>query len=191
MAKSPHLLLLIPLALLTALAIGCQSNDARLVEMAREHAAQQAEATKQAAKMHEEVVVASRQLVEADAKARGELATAQRELRADAAEVGKQRDSLEAERRRIAEQRQWDSVVGDAMIAVGTLFACVLPLLAVIYLLRSVRHEDRGDGALVELLVQEFVAERPMLLPPNRALPALGQTPAPDHGFHEDDGQRS
>jgi hypothetical protein len=190
-----HPLRLIPLAVLIALTSGCQSNDDRLVEMAREHAAQQAEQTRQAAKMHSEVVAASRQLVEADSRARGELASMQHELRGDQAEVGKQRDALEVERRQIAEQRRWDSVLGDAMITIGTLGACVLPLLAVIYLLRTVHHEAPTDGALVELLVQEVAAERPMLLPPSRALPAVGQTPSTEPSsdvcLHDDDGRRS
>ena len=77
------------------------------------------------------------------------------------------------------------------MIAVGGVLACLLPLLAIIYLLRTARHEEQADQALIEVLVREATSERPMFMPPGRALPALGQTLAPDHGFHEDDGQRS
>ena len=192
MARPLRLILFpIPLAALIVLVSGCQSNDERLADLAKQHASQQAEQARQFAKMHEEVITASHQLVEADSRARSELTSMQRELRADQAQVGKQRDSLEAERRQIAEQRQWDSVVGDAMIAVGTLLACLLPLLAIIYLLRAARHEEQTDQALIEVLVREATSEHPMFMPPSRAFPALGQTPTPDRGFHEDDGQRS
>ena len=91
--------------LLLVAATGCrESNDDRLVEMAQEHVARQAEQNRQMSESHKELAEGSRQLVEADAKAREELVVLQHDLRADQAEIGHQRDQLEAERRQIAEQ---------------------------------------------------------------------------------------
>jgi hypothetical protein len=50
----------------------------------------------------------------------------QKELRADAAEVGKQRDTLEAERQQIAEQRQRDPLVAAAIMDTGLVLVCCL-----------------------------------------------------------------
>ena len=47
------------------------------------------------------------------------------------------------------------------MIAVGTLVASVLPLLAIIYLLRAARHEEQADQALIEVLVREATVRTP------------------------------
>ena len=67
-------------------------------------------------------------------------------------------------------------VVAEAVKLVGGLIVCSLPLVVVIYLLRSLRHGNDGpDAAMVEVLVDELVAERPRLLSmrgERRALPA-------------------
>lgn len=106
-------------------------------------------------------VALSRQLVEADAKAREELVVLQHDLRADQAEIGHQRDQLAAERRQIAEQRYPDPLIATAILHVGLVLACLLPLAFGVYVLWSLRRSGDSDGALVELLIEEMVADRP------------------------------
>lgn len=85
----------------------------------------------------------------------------QHDLRGDQAEIGRQRDQLEAERRRIAEQRHRDPLIAAAITNVGLVLACLLPLAFGIYVLSSLRGKSDSDDALVELLIEEVVADRP------------------------------
>ena len=83
---------------------------------------------------------------------------------------------MEQERRQIAAERARAPVVAEAVKFVGGLIVCSLPLVVVIYLLRSIRSSSSdADAAMVEVLVEELVAERPRLLSTRaerRALPA-------------------
>ena len=83
-------LVILPLLLIT----GCTSNDERLVNLAREHAARQAEGQRQMAELQKQVAEGSRELVEADAKAREELTALQHDLRADQTEVPRTAQSI-------------------------------------------------------------------------------------------------
>ncbi len=121
--------------------------------------------TRQMARMQHEVAEGSKKLVEADAKAREELTSMQHELRGDQADIGHQRDQLESERREIATQRQRDRIVAAAITNVGVVVACLLPLLVCVYVLWSAGRKDDSDSVVTEMLVQELVSERPMLLP--------------------------
>ena len=75
------------LILMTLLLTGCgSSTDERLLQQAKEHAAQQAETHRQMARQQQEVAEGSRRLIEADAKARQEMASMQNGLREDQAD---------------------------------------------------------------------------------------------------------
>jgi hypothetical protein len=156
-------MLLVPLALLMS---GCENDEERLVEMAREQAARQAEQSRQMAQLQQELSEGSRRLVEADALARQGLVGLQRDLRTDQAEVGRQRDALEEERRQITAQRHWESLLGPAITGTATLLACLLPLVLCLAVLRSLRSPDESEQALSELLIHEMTTDRPLLLPP-------------------------
>jgi hypothetical protein len=156
-------MLLVPLVLLTS---GGESDDERLVEMARERAARQAEQSRQMAQLQQDLSAGSRRLVEADAQARQKLIELQRDLRTDQAEVGRQRDALEEERRQIAAQRQWESLLGPAITDTATLLACLHPLVLCLAVLRSLRAPDESEQALWEFLIHELTTERPLLVPP-------------------------
>ena len=139
-----------PTILVIGLVIGCQSDDARIAEMAQRQADREAEHIRQMAQLQQQVAEGSRHLVEADAETRKELTELQRDLRSDQATVGQQRDSLEAERRQIAADRRWDSVVGPAITGAAILIACVLPLVVCVMLLRvcmfrAVQRSPVGD----------------------------------------------
>lgn len=121
---------------------------------------------------------ASRQLVEADAKARTETIAMQRQLQEAQTDVGRQRDQLENDRREFADQRNRDPIVANTIISVGTILACLLPLVLCIYLAMGLRDDPQSDSTLAEILVQEIVAEQPILLAPQRPAAALSQDPA-------------
>jgi len=53
--------------------------------------------------------------------------------------------------------------------------ACLLPLLVCVYVLWSVGRRDEPDSVVTELLVQELVSDRPMLLPSRRPVLACGE----------------
>jgi hypothetical protein len=154
--------------------IGCQSStDERLVEMAKEHAARQAETQRQMTDLQKQVAEGSRKLVESDAKARQDLTALQHELRSDQAEIHRGHDQLEAERREMAGQRYRDPIIAAILTDVGVVLACLLPLIVCIYLLWSVRHPGESDSAVAELLVQELVATEPRLLLPDSSIARL------------------
>ena len=159
------ILLSMLLITLIVLMIGCD-DDARVAKMACEQAARQAQQSQQMAKLQQEVAQGSRELVEADANARHECTALQRDLRTDQAEVGRQRDVLENERRQIAAERRWESMLGPAITNTAILLACLLPLLLCFAVFRSLRTPEHAEEALSALLVQELVNDQPLLPPP-------------------------
>ncbi len=156
---------------LAVLAGGCNENE-RLARMAQEHAAQQAEQSREMVRVQKEVAQGSKQLVEADAQARREFSGLHRELQAERSQIGRQRDALETDRREIAEQRHRDPIIAAAIGQIGLILACLLPLIVCIYLLGGLRRSEASDEMVTELLVEELVAEEPRLLPPREKLPA-------------------
>ena len=88
--------------------------------VAREAAQRQADQNKQMAQLQGQVAEGSRQLVEAEPKARADMTALQRDLQQSQAEVGHQRDQLEAERRQIAAERYWDGIIGNSVTAAAT-----------------------------------------------------------------------
>lgn len=158
--------------------MGCEEDpDERVAEVAMESAARQAEQNQQMAELQQHVAEGTRQLVDADSQARQELAELQRELRSDQAEIGRQRDALESERREIASDRYWDSILGTSIYAGAGILACLLPLLLCGWLLHATRDKQGTDEALAELLVQELTSDRPLLLPPPPSMPRLQHQP--------------
>jgi ribosome-binding ATPase YchF (GTP1/OBG family) len=159
--------------MLLVLIAGCQSESERVVEVAREAAQRQAEQNRQMTQLQNQVAEGSRQLVEAEAKARAELTALQRDLQQGQAEVDRQRDELEAERRKIASERYWDAILGSSITAAVALLACLLPLVLCWALLRRQSEERDADATLAEFLVQELVSGHPALLPASPPCPLL------------------
>jgi hypothetical protein len=158
----------------TLVIAGCTSNDDRLVEMSREHAARQAESQRQMIDLQKQVAEGSRQLVERDAAARENLTALQHDLRSDQAEIGHQRDRLENDRREIATQRYRDPIVAAVLMDIGIVVACLLPLALGVYVLRSACRAGESDSAVAEFLVQELVTSEPQLLLSGRSsLPTI------------------
>jgi hypothetical protein len=167
-----------PLIALIVLLIGCGETDPRVVQVALESTRRQAEQNRQMGELQQQVAEGAKQLVDADAQARQQLAELQRELRTDQAEVSRQRDALESERRAIATERRWDSILGTSVYAGAGILACLLPLLVCCWLLWCTRDKQGTDEALAELLVEELVTDRPLLLPPRHTAPLLPHQPS-------------
>jgi hypothetical protein len=162
----PKLLALLIATTLMLTAIGCDEDEQkRIAEMAERHLERQAEQNRQIAELQREVAEGSRRLVEADAKARGEMVALQREVQAERAEVGHQRDLLEDERRDLAARRYLDPIIAAAVAHIGLLLACLLPLVVCWYLLHRA-GEPADDQAVAEVLLEDLVTDRPLLLPP-------------------------
>lgn len=144
--------------------LGCESTDHRLMTISQQHAAQQAQQNQKMAELQQEVAEGSKRLVEADAQARQEFVAIQHELRQEQARVGQQRDVLESERKDLAAARQRDPIVAAAILDTGLVLACLLPLAVAVYALWATRHTGETDQAVMELLVEEIVADQPRLL---------------------------
>jgi hypothetical protein len=165
----------VPVALLIVLATGCSSNeDQRLVQLAREADQRQADQNHAMARQNEQIVEATKQLVEADAKSRQELVSLERDMQVERADIGHERDLLEAERKELSNARQRDSLLVEVLGDGIALAACLLPLILAWYLLHGLRSQN-SDEALGELLVMELAADNSSPL-----LPGPANRPPPD-----------
>jgi hypothetical protein len=93
---------------------GC-GDDGRVVQVAREAADRQAEQNRQIAHQNHQIAETTHELVAADADSRRELVALQQGLQTQQAQVARQRDVLEGERREIARKQFWDSALGPAI----------------------------------------------------------------------------
>ena len=156
---------------------GCESSDHRLARMAEETTREQAQQNERLAEQHHEIAQASRQLIEAGAESRAEFHELTQDLHAERAEVGRQRDRLEDERKQLATTRQRDPVIANAVLQIGLGLLCLLPLLVCVYVLRAVTSGsgDENPHALTELLVLDITSEQPLLLPRLEHPAGIGQ----------------
>jgi hypothetical protein len=177
-------------AMLVLTSSGCDEEESKqMVQMAEKHLERQAEQNRQMSELHRQVADGANRLVEADAKAREEMVTLHRELQAERAEVGQQRDVLEEERRSIAAKRRWDPIIASAITNTGLVLACVLPLVLCWYLLHP-RVEPADDRAVAEVLLQDLVVSRPLLLRQTATNLAIGFCDDQEKPRLNDDSQR-
>ena len=173
------------------LAVGCaDSGDERFRQLAQQALHEQSEQNKRLAEQSRQIAEASRRLVEGDAAARKDLLAAHKqlmsELHSERANLDRQHEEMEQERRNIAARCHRDPVIAQAIGAVGLTLACLLPLLLAAYVIRAVSQNADDSAALSELLVMEITAERPLLLPISpRPVAALEHTP-PSEGDETD-----
>jgi hypothetical protein len=172
---------LIHLMLMTVMASGCDNGDARIAAVANAAAERQAQQSTEMAKAHGHLTQGARELVESAARSQESLVTIQRELETQQTEVGHQRDLLEQERRTIATQRRTDPVIANAVLQLGLLLICSLPLVICWYVLRSPGTVD-ADRLVNEILIEELTTAQPRLLPgPVTKLDEpTGHLPSPD-----------
>lgn len=166
------------LLVLIAAMSGCD-EDEQLARMAEEHARRQAAQSQQMVELQQEVAQGTRELVEADGKAREGIVALQRDIQTERTEIGRQRDHLEEDRRQLADQRHRDPIIAATIMQVGMVVACVLPLILCWYLLhRGPAQAD--DSAVAEVLIQDLTAESPLLLPsPTERFPAISHEESP------------
>lgn len=147
--------------LLLWLCVGCDEDE--LLELAKRHNLSEQERNRIMAELHGKVAEGSSEMVAADAIARKELVTLHREVQAERAEFGKQRDTLEQDRKELAAERHRDSLTASAMLSLGTLAACLAPLIICWYLLHN-SPGDADDTQVAELFMSDLVADQPVLL---------------------------
>ena len=172
---------MIPLLLFLIVIVGCNDQDERLSELARESLQQQSRQNDALARQNQQISEAARQLVESDAKARQELIAAQQRLQQEIGRerqsLDRQRDDIQQERRELAAARHREPIIAAALVQAALVIVAAIPLLLAVYVFRSLRH-DETDAAVGELLVQELTADEPLLLPP----PYRPSLPAPPRG---------
>jgi hypothetical protein len=154
--------------LLVTLASGC---DERATQIALDAADRQAQQNTAMAELNTEVAAGTRRLVEADAQARKEVLTAQRELLAERNRLESGRMALDQERRHIAGLRRIDSVLVPAITPIGGIALVIVLLAFCWYALVASRRND--DAELSEFLVSELLAYQLRLPSPSQRLPTL------------------
>ena len=177
MRNTRRILALLSVLTLVVLICACGTiePDGRYEQLVEKTIEQQAAQNQAMAKQSQEVAEATRQLVEADAKARQEMAATHRDLQtglqSERKNIDRQHDELEKERRQIAAQRHRDPIIAGAIMQAAGFLAAVVPLALALVLLRSLQHED-PDALVGELLLQEFTSERPLLIDRQWTAPA-------------------
>ena len=116
------------IAIATAMLSGC-SSDGRLADLAEQVTREQAAQNNRMADSTQAVAKGSQELVAADAQARKDLIKLQHALREDQAQIGEQLTALEAERKDVAEQRFYDSAIGNGLGVLGLVCVALAPLL--------------------------------------------------------------
>lgn len=156
----------------TLLGCGSGSNDVELAALAMDAADRQAEQNRQMAELQDHVARGAEELVAADAEARKEMSSLSRELQTERSEIGRQRDELESERKAIAKQRHRDPLISAAITHAAWILACLLPLVVCVYLLRRPAGVEE-DGLVAQVLIEDALAERPLLFSRSEAPRAL------------------
>ena len=164
--------LLITLTLILLIGVSCSPDEnSRVAELATQQLERQADQNRRMSELQQEVASGSRELVEADANARQEMVTLQREMQTERNEIGHQRDQLEAERREIADRRNRDPIIAAAITRVAFVVVSLLPLL-ICWLLLQQKVEPADKNDITELLLDDLVSSEPRLMPPAKTDPA-------------------
>ena len=164
--------LLITLTLILLIGVSCSPDEnSRVAELATQQLKRQADQNRRMSELQQEVASGSRELVEADANARQEMVTLQREMQTERNEIGHQRDQLEAERREIVDSRNRDPIIAAAITRVAFVVVSLLPLL-ICWLLLQQKVEPADKNEITELLLDDLVSSEPRLMPPAKTDPA-------------------
>ena len=157
--------LLITLTLILLIGVSCSPDEnSRVAELATQQLERQADQNRRMSELQQEVASGSRELVEADANARQEMVTLQREMQTERNEIGHQRDQLEAERREIVDSRNRDPIIAAAITRVAFVVVSLLPLL-ICWLLLQQKVEPADKNEITELLLEDLDSAEPRLMP--------------------------
>ncbi len=147
------------IATLAALS-GC---DGRVTQVAREAANRQAQQNTVMAELHQEVAAGTRELVAADAKARGDIIGVHHDLQSERTRLDTGWSALETERQQIASQRLTDSFLAAlAPLITGTVLAIVL-LGFCWYAVGAAHSSESRDFTLDAFLVPEILPDEQLL----------------------------
>jgi len=120
-------LVLAAVAIALAALPGCSEPDGRMADMAQQVTHEQSQQNQRIAEGSRAVAEGSKPLIEADAKARGQLIGLQRDLQQDQSAVARERDKLEGERQAIAGQRVQESKAGAFFVGLAVILVCLAP----------------------------------------------------------------
>ena len=159
------------IALLTIL--GCDNREAQI---AREAADRQARQNETMATLQQEVAAGTRTLAENDAQARQQSFEVHRDLHAERADLSEQWQDLEDQRQAVARTRRTDSFLSALVVGGGGLLAALLAL-AFAWLALFGLHRSGDTPELASQLVEQFLADGPLLLEPPSAPTAPAKLP--------------
>lgn len=139
-------------AIILVIAVGCDTPDERLVHQLAETSREVVQQNQEIAKTQHEIAEGSKQLVNAVAESRHEHNELQKDLQ-------QQRDSVESERRSIAVERRYESLLIPVIETAGVLLVAALPLVLCWYLLHGLRSRIWSSAALPDQTPCHFVCQ--------------------------------
>ena len=161
---------LVIITLLILLAAGCSSPDERLAHLAEATSTQQAQQNQAVTELNREAGENHRRVVEAVEQSRQSIVFLERDLQL-------QRDTIDQERRSLANERHLESLLGPVLNSLGMLMVAALPLVLCWYLLHGVRGQNDQEE-ISGVLIQELAASESPLLPSPDRREAIGHEEA-------------
>lgn len=172
MIRERKTLTLIILLMQTMVGTACESEDERVARLATEYADRQTEQGGRVIDLQQELMTGSRQLIEADSRARTEMIDLQREIQDERRRLDQRYEQLAAERSTVERNRYWAPYLIDLTRQILLLVACLLPLLLCRHLLSLALKQ--GEEVLIgEQLLEDVVSDDPILLPSKVKHPEL------------------
>jgi len=126
----------------------------------------------------------AQRFVEIQAEQNRQMGELQQQVQAQQAALNEQRDALESQRQQIAHQRVHAPLVADAVLVVGTLLGCLIPVLLAGVLLRQGSQEPEAE-IIAETLLHDLdqgpssVLIPALGIPPVETAPRLTVQPSP------------
>jgi len=152
-------------AIILVIAVGCDTPDERLVHQLADTSREVVQQNQEIAKTQHEIAEGSKLLVNAVAESRHEHNELQRNIQT-------QRDNLESERKAIADERRFESLLAPVIETAGVLLVAALPLVLCWYLLHGLRGPDEEVS---EVLISQLVSQTPELLGMRNSRLGIGQ----------------
>lgn len=112
----------------------------------------------------------SQQFVEIQAEQNRQMGELQLQVQTQQSALNEQRDALEYQRQQIAHQHVHDPLVADAVLVVGTLLGCLVPVLLAWVLLHRGNQEPEGE-VIAETLLHDLNQGPSSVLIPALVLP--------------------
>jgi hypothetical protein len=132
----PHRRILLAAITIASLVAGCDS-DQRVVELSRESLNRQAEQNHEMARQNQAVTATTQQLIKSETDVQHDASQPHEQLHTERSALDQQRQDLAGERRSLADERQRDSILGQAIPGIVAIVVAALPLVVCWYLARS------------------------------------------------------